>query len=170
MAKSTSSQSPFRVTHQHEDEMSSWIVVEKENRNDIQLPEDDSISCDFAIATASTRDIPFCEIESSKQDDDTNTPTKNKHASELRRSIRKSIGDAFKTPVRAAKAKLQTGSNASSPMVLVENLRKSMTKKESGNRKSHSSNWLEELDLPKNTTREQALVVLLCRELEAIDI
>lgn len=157
--------------------MSSWIVVEKENRNHLQFPEDDNISsidessgelsCHFEIAMASTRNFRCC---ASNMDNGTKTPTKNKDVTELRRSMRKSIGDAFTTPVRAAKAKLQERSSASSPMVLVENFRRSITKKEIANRKSDSSKWWEELDLPKNTTKEQALAVLLCRELEAIDI
>lgn len=162
----------------NEDEMSSWIVVEEENRNHLQFPEDDSIlsidessgeiSCHFDIAMASTRNFPWCVWN---MDDGTKTPTTtNKEVTKIRRSIRKSIDDAFTTPVRAAKAKLQESNSVSSPMVLVENFKRSITKKQIANKKSDSSKWWEELDLPKNTTKEQALAVLLCRELEAIDI
>jgi len=110
--------------------MSSWMALETEERDDLQLPEDGSTS---------TVDNLFDDIEMLMYTSDRclqyrqRLPNKvgtakamkdNQSPSEPRRSIRKSIGEAFATPVRGAKEKLSSSSSASSPMMIIENIRR----------------------------------------------
>jgi hypothetical protein len=96
------------------------------------------------------------------------TPTKIHSSVGSRKSFRKAIG--------AAKEQLQTNPPVS-PMAVLENMRKSIKKTSKSPRNvflrkesSPKTSWRDNLDLPANTTKEQAFAVLLCRELETIDI
>jgi hypothetical protein len=104
------------------------------------------------------------------------TPTKRHISVGSRKSFRKAIGDAIVSPEKAAKEQLQTNPPLS-PMAVVENMKKSFKKTSRsarnvllGKESPPQTSWRDDLDLPANTTKEQAFAVLLCRELETIDI
>ena len=89
-----------------------------------------------------------------------------------RRSIRKSLVHALSSPVKAARNTV--ASPVLSPTTRSPSKRKLKlpagfsSKKLLG--KDERKTWQEKFDLPKDITREQAMAVLLCRELEMMDI
>jgi hypothetical protein len=97
---------------------------------------------------------------------------KNEERSEPRRSLRKSIAFALASPVRVAKKERFT---LTSPRRLSRTMRNSLNKTGESARnllvpKKEPLTWRDELDLPPNTTKEEAMAILLCRELELMDI
>lgn len=90
-----------------------------------------------------------------------------------RRSIRKGLVHALSTPLKVARNNLthhQTLSPSKrSPTKSSKKLKLGNINKNSSN-KNELKNWQEKYNLPPNTTHEQAMAVLLCRELEMIDI
>jgi hypothetical protein len=79
-----------------------------------------------------------------------------------RKSLRKSLAKALVSPVRVAKDKMSIGS----PRRMGESLKQAL-----GNNPlfSRRETWQEELNLPRNTTEEQAIAILLSRELDQLD-
>jgi hypothetical protein len=89
--------------------------------------------------------------------------------SELRRSLRKSITFVLTSPVRVASHTL------TSPRRLSRTMRNSFNRTGESARnllvpRKGPLTWRDELDLPPNTTKEEAMAVLLCRELASMDL
>ena len=107
---------------------------------------------------------------SSSFDDTPRTPDSHKHR---RPSLRKGLLKAFSSPVKIAKDSL-SHHNVLSPKKGSSQSKNSKKLKLGHSNKQFSSkelkSWQEQFDLPPNTTKEQAMAVLLCRELEMIDI
>jgi hypothetical protein len=99
------------------------------------------------------------------------SPTNSEERSEPRRSLRKSIAFALTSPVRVAKDRI----TLTSPRRLSRTMRNSFSKTGESARnlllsKKEPLTWRDELDLPSNTTKEEAMAFLLCRELELMDL
>ena len=104
-------------------------------------------------------------------DDTPRTPESHK---QRRPSLRKGLLQAFSSPVKAARDTLSQR-NLLSPKNKGSSSSKSSKKLKLGSSIKQLSSkelksWQEKFDLPPNTTQEQAMAVLLCRELEMIDI
>lgn len=80
-----------------------------------------------------------------------------------RKSLGRSLARALVSPVRVAKEKLFIGS----PKRIGESLKQALE----NNPLFHSrrETWQEELNLPRHTTEEQAIAILLSRELDELD-
>lgn len=102
--------------------------------------------------------------------------TKRRSFVPYRNGSRQAIGDAIVSPGHTRKERLRANPPVS-PKLVVESMKKSLKKTGKSARSvllkkelSPKAGWREELDLPANTTKEQAFAVLLCRELETMDI
>jgi hypothetical protein len=126
---------------------------------------DSSASSDMDMNHMSAPNLYF--RDSSYKNSILSTPTKRNSSIGSRKSFRKAIGDAIVSPVITPV----------SPMAVVKNMKKSFKKTSKSARNvllkkesSPKTSWRDDLDLPASTTKEQAFAVLLCRELETIDI
>mmetsp|Transcript_14729 Transcript_14729/g.23820 ORF Transcript_14729/g.23820 Transcript_14729/m.23820 type:complete len:162 (+) Transcript_14729:218-703(+) len=82
-----------------------------------------------------------------------------------RKSIRKSLSHALVTPVRAAKDKI----SLSSPKKINKSLKNALSH-HSGHKSSSHNNWQKKLDLPKNVRQDEAIALLLSKELTMLDL
>ena len=97
-----------------------------------------------------------------------------------RDSLRKSLSNVLTSPVRAARRQLSLTPPLMSPLrspkdssrrnLLLRHTSISRKGISTSNRHIQGKTWQEELDLPSDTTKEQAMAILLCRELENMDI
>lgn len=87
-----------------------------------------------------------------------------------RRSIRTTLVRALSSPVKVAKNKIANPllSPNRSPSKKKLKMKNHSSKKLSS--QDDMKTWQEKFDLPPKTTREQAMAILLCRELEMMDI
>lgn len=92
-------------------------------------------------------------------------PTKRRSSVGPRNIFGKVIGDAIVSPVKAAKEQLQRTPPVSR-MALLENMKKSVKKSSKSARKV----LLKKESSPEASWRDDAFAVLLCRELETIDL
>lgn len=124
---------------------------------------------DELLSSQATSD---CSSSSSSSNTLDATPESPYSRQQSRRSLRKSLTHALISPVKIARNSMNyptTSPNKCSPS------KKKMKVKGSSSKtllstKDDFKTWQERFDLPPNTTREQAMAVLLCRELEMIDI
>jgi transposase len=93
-----------------------------------------------------------------------------------RRSLRKSITAVLVSPVRVAKDCIHLSNPIVSPRRMSRSLKHSLAKTGSNARnilsprKDEHKSWREELDVPQKTRPEEAMAILLCRELECMDL
>lgn len=80
-----------------------------------------------------------------------------------RMNLRKSLANALVSPVRAAKGKISLGS----PKRMGESLKQALVHNPLFHPRRET--WQQELDLPRHTTEEQAIAILLSRELDELD-
>jgi hypothetical protein len=118
-----------------------------------------------------TQSASECSSQSSMSNLYENSPQSPECRQQPRRSLRKSLVQALTSPVKKAR----TSINHSTVSPSKRSSSKSLKGLKSPSRKSLSSkslgkSWQEKYDLPPNTTRDQAMAVLLCRELEMMDI
>lgn len=130
--------------------------------------DDDSVEAvyfyddDASIAPTSATSISSSSVGGSLTD----SPQSPYYTQKPLRSLRKSLTEAL-SPSRRSLHSPQT-----SPTKKIKSFRKSLLKRRFS-RHSHSdskSTWQEQLQLPADTTQDQAMAILLCRELENMDI
>ena len=93
-------------------------------------------------------------MENGRHRDAPNSQMDQEHPAPKRKSIRKSIGDALVTPVRAAKRKIQLPGSPS---------------KSSKPRGGKKKTWQEQLQLPAGVHQDEAIAMLLAKELTMLD-
>ena len=99
------------------------------------------------------------------------SPTQDEHRQQPRRSLRKSIVHALASPVKKARSTINPAIMLSpSKRSPSKGTKRSLKSPSTSNKSLSGKNWQQKLDLPRNTTRDQAMAVLLCRELEMMDI
>eukprot|EP00980_Cylindrotheca_fusiformis_P011829 scaffold2816_cov121-Cylindrotheca_fusiformis.AAC.45 len=163
--------------------MSQGFIHYSDKRQSLSLFQEDATSTSFRASGFSGMDIdqictPNIRFEEySDTTSATGTPTMKRRGSVASgRSFRLAMGDASRSPMKTARGQLNRNQPVS-PMLVVESLRKSLRKTKKTARSvlgespsDPKSWWRDGLDLPAETTEEQAFAVLLCRELESIDI
>eukprot|EP00934_Nitzschia_sp_Nitz4_P001137 Nitzschia sp. Nitz4//scaffold15_size197535//14841//15230//NITZ4_001550-RA/size197535-processed-gene-0.280-mRNA-1//-1//CDS//3329537631//1137//frame0 len=79
------------------------------------------------------------------------------------RNLPKSLVSALASPVKMARNTISPANNSKSKIG-------SLRKPKSFRKTKQDKTWQEEYDLPPNTSREEAMAILLCRELELMDL
>ncbi len=144
------------------------IYFEKSDYDD-----DEDISYLYDEELSITQDASDCSSSLGGSSNLEDSPLSPHSRQQSRRSIRKGLVHALSSPVKAARNTLSNhqglSPNKRSPSKSAKKLKLGSNSKH-GSSKNELKTWQEKFDLPPNTTREQAMAVLLCRELEMIDI
>ena len=121
--------------------------------------------------TSTTRITSDCNSSSSSLNyDPEKSPQTPHNRQKPRKSLRAHLVHAMSSPARAARNTLASPSGSSGKRPSSSKSASQRLKSSSQKSRKDLKSWQAEFDLPAGITREEAMAILICRELEMIDL